>query len=959
MTTQANDVQRPPRAGVLDRRGPARRRIVVLCAAVGVLLPIGSPRAALLESTYLGGRGDDLILSMALGPAGDLYVCGTSTVRREGGKPANFPTTPGVLHEAPPTILSENVFVSRFSPDLRTLTASSYAEPGSGTLMALDPADGSVVLASRIRLYRMSPDLRSLLGTFVLQVGLAQPRAIHLAADGSVLLAGETSDPGFPATPGAWDTSPDGYTDGFVIKVDRAFTRVMAATLIGGGFYDLLTAITTDASGNVLVTGFSNSGYKDFAPYPSTPGVFRETSFGNGKFDVVVTKFDPDLTQVLASTYLASEEDDRSARIFVGPSGRIFVAGSTKARDFPTTEGAIDRVGDARVSDGDVFLSRFDPDLRVLEASTLFGEAGQQEVTGLTVDDAGIVTIVGYSFPLGTNRTVRTTPGAFQEEVPAGNWIALFISRLNSDFTELMASTLFASAKQVDPEALACVAGGDVYVAGWTDSWNLPTVPGSYDPEYNGGKDGFAIRLTADLRRDFPTGHPIRGRATGDGLPLSGVRVELEGPHGGVAVTGDDGGFVFPLRPAGPYRIRVEREYYVFADPARAFTVAGAEVELPEFRAVLGSTHGWTDLSEPLRAAAQDPASAVLPLLTDLHFVTDEEGWVTAVGKDNIYHTTNGGLSWEAQNTLAGCYAIHMLNATHGYAAGESGHVYQTTNGGKAWTWFGFLGGAVNDLHFPPGGEEGCCVGASGAFGWITAQGVTIQRLGIAGDLSGVIRQAGQQTAWIVGHHGWRVTTAGKTSLSAPSGYFSHLSLVETDERVSGWMVGDHGLLAYTTNGTSFAGQSNPDLRDRGVRGVHALNESEAWAVGDLGIILHSTDGGETWRLEGRSLPEQNLLRVFAVDGETAYAVGANGTFFKHGHLVTPAPDRPRLLIDRSGPDVLLRWPATFMGFAVESSPQPGGGEWSRLTPQAEPAGDYWVATNRVAGASQIGRAHV
>jgi hypothetical protein len=151
-----------------------------------------------------------------------------------------------------------------------------------------------------------------------LTLGSIDTRAVHIAPDGSVILAGTTSDPDFPVTVGAYDTTTNGFADGFVVKVDKGLSRILAATFIGGGLNDYLTSVTTDAEGKIYVAGFSNSGWKDYAQYPTTPGAFQERSAGNGRLDAVVTQFDPGLTRVLHSTYLGAIEDDRASEIALG-----------------------------------------------------------------------------------------------------------------------------------------------------------------------------------------------------------------------------------------------------------------------------------------------------------------------------------------------------------------------------------------------------------------------------------------------------------------------------------------------------------------------------------------------------------------------------------------------------------------------------------------------------------------
>jgi len=56
----------------------------------GVLAIVSPDGSTLLYATYLGGKGDDLIRSVALGPKGEVYLVGNSSSE-------DFPVTPGAL----------------------------------------------------------------------------------------------------------------------------------------------------------------------------------------------------------------------------------------------------------------------------------------------------------------------------------------------------------------------------------------------------------------------------------------------------------------------------------------------------------------------------------------------------------------------------------------------------------------------------------------------------------------------------------------------------------------------------------------------------------------------------------------------------------------------------------------------------------------------------------------------
>ena len=65
------------------------------------------------------------------------------------------------------------------------------------------------------------------------------------------------------------------------------------------------------------------------------------------------------------------------------------------------------------------------------------------------------------------------------------------------------------------------------------------------------------------------------------------------------------------------------------------------------------------------------------------------------VGFQFIYHTYDGGLTWDTSTTVFSyptdyslrnqLKEIKFLNASIGYAAGDNGSIYKSTDGGLTW----------------------------------------------------------------------------------------------------------------------------------------------------------------------------------------------------------------------------------------------------------------------------------
>src|SRR6185295_20180498 len=115
----------------------------------------------------------------------------------------------------------------------------------------------------------------------------------------------------FPATPGAFQTTPlpaapslpyqsgaGGGMDAFVAKWDSSLTKLLAATLIGGELPDTATSIALDASGTVIV-----GGYTDSKAFP-THAPFQASFSSRSGF---IAGLDANLSSLVFSTYLGDE----------------------------------------------------------------------------------------------------------------------------------------------------------------------------------------------------------------------------------------------------------------------------------------------------------------------------------------------------------------------------------------------------------------------------------------------------------------------------------------------------------------------------------------------------------------------------------------------------------------------------------------------------------------------------
>ncbi len=275
--------------------------------------------------------------------------------------------------------------------------------------------------------------------------------------------------------------------------------------------------------------------------------------------------------------------------------------------------------------------------------------------------------------------------------------------------------------------------------------------------------------------------------------------------------------------------------------------------------------YGWTDISVNIPGT---------PNLSDVFFVSDNEGWITSSSHAEIYHTTDGGETFEIQTTLYSCNAIHMLNENIGYTGGESGFVYRTTDGGDNWDFYGTMVATLADISFPPSGNTGFCCGINGNIWSIDNSGVTIMTSGFPDTQTGISFPINSSYGKVCG--GSIISTYangiwGGAPNSYPSGGYNAIYMVDT---LNGWAVGDGGIIIHTSNGLEWFEQTNPNQNQNTFFDLFFLDENNGWAIGSGGTIIQTTNGGANWNVVAAGLSSNSLTGVHFTSATNGYTVG-------------------------------------------------------------------------------------
>lgn len=384
--------------------------------------------------------------------------------------------------------------------------------------------------------------------------------AIALDSNGNLYMAGSTGAIDFPTTEGAYDTTfnktDENRYDAFISKLSPDLTELLASTYLGGDRdEDGVRGIAIDSTGNVYVNGKTES-----TDFPITSGAYDNNfEISEGFTEVFISKLDNNLTDLLASTYLGGKEDENGLIIAIDFGGNVYVAGQTTSKNFPTTKGAYDSSFNDTHGLWDTYISKLNGNLTSLLASTYLGGTKNESIRFINTDSNGDVYVVGVTdspdFPV--------TPGAYDTSLNCTNSKGLgltandvFVSKLNSNLTDVLASTFLGGTHPNSAYSAAIDPDGNVYVCGMTSSSNFPTTKGAYDVSYNGTDhsgfgDAFVSKLNGSLTNllasTFLGG---TGQDWGDGIALNLA--------GDVYVCGHTSSADFPLTEGAYYTTPAE-----------------------------------------------------------------------------------------------------------------------------------------------------------------------------------------------------------------------------------------------------------------------------------------------------------------------------------------------------------------------------------------------------------------
>jgi hypothetical protein len=315
-------------------------------------------------NTYLGGRGSDDCKGLATDENSNVFVTGNTTYFDSN----NFPVTSGAYQKTYRG--GDDAFITKFTSG-GSLSWSTFVG-GEADDVARDVTTGD---------------------------------------NGNVYMTGEASIT-FPTTNGAHQSTINGNKDAFLCKFTNSGI-INWSTFIGGGGNEGARGVATDGTGNVYITGSTDS-----IPFPTTKGAYQDSNQGDD--DAFLSKFT--ISGALSwSTYLGGRSIDKSRAVTTDEAGNVYVIGETISDSFPTTNMAYQDSSSAILDDA--FLSKFGGNGDLSYSTYLGGSPRNKGVSIATVRN-GAAYCIGF-----TSSEDFPASNAYQDTLK--NSIDAFLTKFN------------------------------------------------------------------------------------------------------------------------------------------------------------------------------------------------------------------------------------------------------------------------------------------------------------------------------------------------------------------------------------------------------------------------------------------------------------------------------------------------------------------------------------------------
>jgi gliding motility-associated-like protein len=290
---------------------------------------------------------------------------------------------------------------------------------------------------------------------------------------------------------------------------------VVFSSLTGSSGDNFGSTATYDATGHLYGSGIIRE-----TGYPVTPGVIQSdfVGFPSSTCDIGISKFTPDGTDLVWSTYLGGTGSEMPHSLVVNSLDELYLIASTGSTDFPVTTGAFDSdfnggtlppfsgssYGFTFTNGADLIVAHLNATATALIGSTYVGGTGndglnQEPPLNRNYGDPfrGEIILNELEEPMVVTTTLSTdlttTVGAFQTTLAGGMDAYLF--RMDPTLSTMLWATYYGGTGHEAGYGVQLDSSGDIFISGGTTSTDLPMAGTPAFPSFSGVADGYIAKF--------------------------------------------------------------------------------------------------------------------------------------------------------------------------------------------------------------------------------------------------------------------------------------------------------------------------------------------------------------------------------------------------------------------------------------------------------------------------------
>ncbi|MBI2269337.1 MAG: hypothetical protein HYU69_03165 [Bacteroidetes bacterium] len=236
------------------------------------------------------------------------------------------------------------------------------------------------------------------------------------------------------------------------------------ATYYGGNISEYVEGITTDDTGNVLISGRSND-----VAFPVGPGSVAQTTFG-GLWDTFTVKFNAAGGRLWA-TFYGGDKNDGSSSVATDNAGNVLIAGYTQGGSFPLGATGANIVQQLLFGGAmDAFVVKLTPAGSRFFA-TFYGGDKSENATSIQTDNSGNILIAGETY--GGSFPIASVGANVVQQAVFGGALDGFVVKFSPAGSRLWAT--FFGGNKVESDVILDVDKSDnVLITGDTYGGSFP-----------------------------------------------------------------------------------------------------------------------------------------------------------------------------------------------------------------------------------------------------------------------------------------------------------------------------------------------------------------------------------------------------------------------------------------------------------------------------------------------------